>query len=102
MDMTVARICVPIAAVVVLLLLPAVSWVPLGHAQSAPCAAAGPEVKASPAFYTGYDLNALSDHDLEMYASGYVDVLQAATVIGVTELCRQMLQRCVMGHRQQF
>jgi hypothetical protein len=25
--------------------------------------------EGSPAFYTGYDLNALSDHDLEMYAS---------------------------------
>jgi hypothetical protein len=60
----------------------------------------GHEVKVSPALYTGYDLNALSDPDLGMYAAGYVDALQAATMIGVTEACRQVLQKCVLGRSQ--
>jgi hypothetical protein len=33
-----------------------------------------------------------------MYAAGYVDALQAATMIGVTEHCRKALQSCVLWH----
>jgi hypothetical protein len=32
-----------------------------------------------------------------MYAAGYVDALQAATMIGVAEQCRRALQVGVMG-----
>jgi len=88
---------VRIVAGLVPLLVSVCALISVVHAQRGPCAAADRQVKGSPAFYTGYDLNALNDHDLEMYAAGYVDALQAATVIGVTETCRQALQKCVMG-----
>jgi hypothetical protein len=39
----------------------------------------------------------LSDDQLGMYAAGYVDALQAATMIGVSEHCRKALQTCVIG-----
>lgn len=32
-----------------------------------------------------------------MYAAGYVDALQASTMIGVAERCRKALQACVTG-----
>ena len=35
-----------------------------------------------------------------MYAAGYVDALQAATMIGVTEQCRRALQKCVLEKRR--
>jgi hypothetical protein len=54
-------------------------------------------VTVSKGFYTGVELNTLDDHDLGMYAAGYVDALQAATMIGVTEPCRRALQACVVG-----
>jgi hypothetical protein len=54
-------------------------------------------VTVSKGSYTGVELNTLDDHDLGMYAAGYVDALQAATMIGVTETCRRALQACVVG-----
>ena len=66
-------------------------------AQQGPCSAIDRKVTVSKGFFTGAELNALNDHDLEMYAAGYVDALQAATMIGVTEDCRRALQACVVG-----
>ena len=73
------------------------TYPPSSHAQQGPCSAVDRKVTVSKAFYTGVELNALTDHDLAMYAAGYVDALQAATVIGVTEQCRGALQMCVVG-----
>jgi hypothetical protein len=66
-------------------------------AQQGWCAAADTQVTVSKGFYRGVELNALDDHDLAMYAAGFVDALQAATTIGVTERCRRALQACVAG-----
>jgi hypothetical protein len=37
----------------------------------------------------------MSDDQLGMYAAGYVDAFQAATMVGIREQCRQALQTCV-------
>src|SRR5262245_54108341 len=66
------------------------------EAQQGPCAAGTSVVSISPGFFTGAELNSLSDDQLGMYAAGYVDALQAATMIGVTERCRKALQTCVI------
>ena len=66
-------------------------------AQEGPCAPADRQVTVSKGFYTGVELDALNDHDLAMFAAGYVDAVQAATMIGVTEPCRKALQTCVVG-----
>ena len=55
-------------------------------AQQGWCAAANTQVTVSKGFYRSVELNALDDHDLAMYAAGFVDALQAATMIGVTEM----------------
>lgn len=68
-------------------------------AQAGPCSAGTTQVSISPGLFTGAELNALSDNKLGMYAAGYVDALQAATMIGVTEQCRRALQACVLGRR---
>jgi hypothetical protein len=39
----------------------------------------------------------MSDDQLGMYAAGYVDAFQAATMVGIREQCRQALQTCVSG-----
>lgn len=67
------------------------------EAQQGPCTAGTSVISISPGFYTGAELNSLSDDQLGMYAAGYVDALQAATMIGVTEHCRSTLQTCVIG-----
>ena len=67
------------------------------QALQGPCAAGVGQVSISKGFFTGAELHALSDQELEMYAAGYVDALQAATMIGVTEPCRRALQACVIG-----
>jgi hypothetical protein len=67
------------------------------EAQQGPCSAGTSVVSISPGFFTGAELNSLSDDQLGMYAAGYVDALQAATMIGVTEGCRKALQICVAG-----
>src|SRR5262245_51367865 len=67
------------------------------EAQQGPCTAGTSIVSISPGFFTGAELNSLSDDQLGMYAAGYVDALQAATMIGVTEHCRKALQACVLG-----
>lgn len=66
-------------------------------AQQGWCAAADTQVTVSKGFYTGVELNALDDHDLALYAAGFVDALQAATMIGVKEQCRRAMQACVVG-----
>lgn len=66
-------------------------------AQQGPCTAGTSAVSISPGFFTGAELNSLSDDQLGIYAAGYVDALQAATMIGVTERCRKALQTCVAG-----
>jgi hypothetical protein len=66
-----------------------------GEAQQGPCTAGTAVVSITPGFFTGTELNSLSDDQLGMYAAGYVDALQAATMIGVTEHCRKALQTCV-------
>lgn len=65
-------------------------------AQQGGCAAGTAAVSITPGFFTGAELNSLSDDQLGMYAAGYVDALQAATMIGVTEPCRRALQTCVI------
>ena len=45
-----------------------------------------------PRIFTGAELNSLSDDQMGMYAAGYVDALQATTMIDVTERCRKALQ----------
>jgi hypothetical protein len=67
------------------------------EAQQGPCTAGATVVSISPGFFTGAELNSLSDDQLGMYAAGYIDALQAATMIGVTEACRKALQACVIG-----
>ena len=67
------------------------------EAQQGPCSAATAQITITPGFFTGDDLNLLTDDQLGMYAAGYVDGLQAATIIGVTEQCRRTLQSCVIG-----
>jgi hypothetical protein len=57
-------------------------------------------VSITPGFFTGRELNSLTDDQLGMYAAGYVDALRAATMIGVTEQCRRALQSCVIGQDQ--
>ena len=69
-------------------------------AQQGPCSAGNTQVSITPGLFTGTELKALSDDQLGMYAAGYVDALQAATMIGVTEQCRQALQSCVRGKRK--
>jgi len=69
-------------------------------AQQGPCSAGTTQVSISPGLFTGAELKALSDDQLGMYAAGYVDALQAATMIGVTEPCRRALQACVLGKRK--
>lgn len=69
-------------------------------AQQGPCSAGTTQVSISPGLFTGAELNALSDNQLGMYAAGYVDALQAATMIGVTEQCRRALQTCVLGQQK--
>ena len=69
-------------------------------AQQGPCSAGTTQVSIAPGLFTGAELNALSDSQLGMYAAGYVDALQAATMIGVTEQCRRALQTCVLGRRK--
>ena len=69
-------------------------------AQQGPCSAGTTQVSVTPGHFTGAELNALSDDQLGMYASGYVDAMQAATMIGVTEQCRRALQTCVLGKRK--
>ena len=73
------------------------TWSSKPHAQQGPCAAGAKQVTISKGFFTGAELNALSDHALAMYAAGYVDALQAATIVGMTERCRRALQTCVTG-----
>jgi hypothetical protein len=76
----------------------AVAVIPLCcEAQQGPCSAATAQITITPGFFTGDDLNLLTDDQLGMYAAGYVDALQAATIIGVTEQCRRILQACVIG-----
>jgi hypothetical protein len=70
------------------------------YTQQGPCAVLGREVKVSPAFYTGWELNGLTDQELGIYAAGYVDALQAATMIGVTKACRQAVQKYLVGRSQ--
>src|SRR5262245_945386 len=67
------------------------------EAHQWPCTAGTSVVSISPGCFTGAELNALSDDQLGMYAAGYVDALQAATMIGVTEPCRKALQTCAIG-----
>src|SRR5262245_34485103 len=55
------------------------------------------QVSVTPGHFTGEELNSFSDDQLGMYAAGYVDAFQAATIVGVTERCRQALQACVSG-----
>lgn len=69
-------------------------------AQQGPCSAGTTQVSISPGLFTGAELNALPDNQLGMYAAGYVDALQAATMIGVTEQCRRALQTCVLEKRR--
>lgn len=83
-----------------LLALSTFALTPASLAQQGPCSAIDRKVTISKGFYTGVELNALNDHDLEMYTAGYVDALQAATMIGVTEQCRRALQTCVVGRTQ--
>jgi hypothetical protein len=66
-------------------------------AQQEPCNPGTAEVTVTPGFFTGRELNSLTDDQLGMYAAGYVDALQTATAIGVTEQCRRALQACVIG-----
>jgi len=66
-------------------------------AQQGPCTAGTSVVSISPATFAGADLNTLSDDQLGMYAAGYVDALQASTMIGVAERCRKALQICAAG-----
>jgi hypothetical protein len=66
-------------------------------AQLGPCSPPTTQVSITPGFFTGAELNLLSDDQLGIYAAGYADALQAATMIGVTEQCRRALQACVMG-----
>jgi hypothetical protein len=80
-----------------ILVLSTFAVLPASRAQQGPCATVEGRVTVSKGFYTGVELNALSDHDLGMYAAGYVDALQAATMIGVTEPCRRALQACAVG-----
>ena len=70
---------------------------PTSRAQQGSCGAGDRQITVSQGFYTGAELNALADPELAMYAAGYVDALQAATMIGVAEPCRRALQRCVAG-----
>jgi hypothetical protein len=65
-------------------------------AQQGPCTAGTSIVSVTPGFFSGAELNSLNDDELGMYAMGYVDALQAATMIGVTENCRRALQTCVV------
>jgi len=68
-------------------------------AQQGPCNPGTPEVTVTPGFFTGRELNSLTDDQLGMYAAGYVDALQTATAIGVAEQCRRALLACVIGQR---
>lgn len=54
-------------------------------AQQGQCTSETTQVSITPGFFTGANLNSLSDDQLGMYAAGYVDALQAATMIGVAE-----------------
>jgi hypothetical protein len=76
----------------------AVAVIPLGcEAQQGPCSAAAAQITITPGFFTGDELSLLTDDQLGMYAGGYIDALQAATIIGVTDQCRRALQACVIG-----
>jgi hypothetical protein len=35
-----------------------------------------------------------------MYAAGYVDAMQAVTMIGIAEQCHRALRTCVIGQRK--
>jgi len=70
---------------------------PLIAMHSRPCTAGTSAASISPGVFTGAELTALSDDQLGMYAAGYVDAVQAATMIGVTEHCRKALRACVIG-----
>ena len=90
---TIARITLQCAAVSLTLI-----SAPLRcAAQQEPCNPGTIEVTVTPGFFTGTELNSLTDDQLGMYAAGYVDALQTATAIGVTEQCRRALQACVIG-----
>jgi hypothetical protein len=67
------------------------------QAQQGPCSSGTTRVSITPGFFTGAELNSLTDDQLGMYAAGYVDALQAATMIGVAEQCRRALQACATG-----
>src|SRR5215813_5989513 len=67
------------------------------EAQQGPCSAGTAAVSISPGTFTGAQLNSLTDDQFGMYAAGYIDALQAATMIGVNEHCRKALQACVIG-----
>ena len=67
------------------------------QAQQTPCSPGRSEVSVTPGGFTGAELSSLTDDQLGMYAAGYVDAIQATTIIGVTEQCRRALQACVTG-----
>ena len=86
-----ARFCLYCVAVALALI-----CAPFGAAADH-CNPGTPRVSIAPGFFTGEELNSLSDDQLGMYASGYVDAFQAATMIGITERCRRALQVCATG-----
>src|SRR5262245_15566571 len=65
------------------------------ESQQGQCPAGTTQVSITPGLYTGANLSSLSDDQLGMYAAGYVDALQAATMIGVAEQWRRALPACV-------
>src|SRR5215470_6128489 len=65
-------------------------------AQQEPCTAGKNVVYITPSIFTGAELQLLSDEQLNV-CCGYVDAVQASTMIGVTEHCRRALQTCVIG-----
>jgi hypothetical protein len=91
--LTIARITLQCAAVALSLMSASLRCA----AQQEPCNPGTTEVTVTPGFFTGRELNSLTDDQLGMYAVGYVDALQTATAIGVTEQCRRALQACVIG-----
>jgi hypothetical protein len=88
---TLTRLCL-YCAVVALAVTSAPYWGAADH-----CNPGTPRVSVTPGFFTGEELNSMSDDQLGMYAAGYVDAFQAATMVGIREQCRQALQTCVSG-----
>ena len=60
-----------------------------------PCTSTQPAM-VSNSYFDGSRLNDLNERELSIYAIGFVEAYVSATLIGVSEQCRQALQTCVV------